>query len=157
MITIVCIGNVKEPSLKQLIQEYQKRLSKPYDVTWIELAESKSKTTSQKQLQQVIDDESTRIMEKLDSKDSVVLCDVSGKAINSIDFSKLIDDNFTYNTSNLVFVIGGSHGVNETLKKRANTRISFSKLTFPHQLFRVILIEQIYRAYTIVSNITYHK
>ena len=157
MITIVCIGNVKEPSLKQLIQEYQKRLSKPYDVTWIELAESKSKTTSQKQLQQVIDDESTRIMEKLDSKDSVVLCDVSGKAINSIDFSKLIDDNFTYNTSNLVFVIGGSYGVNETLKKRANTRISFSKLTFPHQLFRVILIEQIYRAYTIVSNITYHK
>ena len=157
MITIVCIGNVKEAALKQLIQEYQKRLSKPYDVTWIELAESKSKTTSQKQLQQVIDDESTRIMEKLDSKDSVVLCDVSGKAINSIDFSKLIDDNFTYNTSNLVFVIGGSHGVNETLKKRANTRISFSKLTFPHQLFRVILIEQIYRAYTIVSNITYHK
>lgn len=157
MITIVCIGNVKEAALKQLIQEYQKRLSKPYDVTWIELAESKSKTTSQKQLQQVIDDESTRIMEKLDSKDSVVLCDVSGKAINSIDFSKLIDDNFTYNTSNLVFVIGGSYGVNETLKKRANTRISFSKLTFPHQLFRVILIEQIYRAYTIVSNITYHK
>ncbi len=157
MITIVCVGNVKEAALKQLIQEYQKRLSKPYDVTWIELAESKSKTTSQKQLQQVIDDESTRIMEKLDSKDSVVLCDVSGKAINSIDFSKLIDDNFTYNTSNLVFVIGGSYGVNETLKKRANTRISFSKLTFPHQLFRVILIEQIYRAYTIVSNITYHK
>lgn len=157
MITIVCIGNVKEPSLKQLIQEYQKRLSKPYDVTWIELAESKSKASSQKQLQQAIDDESNRIMEKLDSKDSVVLCDVGGKAINSEDFSKLIDDNFTYNTSNLVFVIGGSHGVNETLKKRAHTRISFSKLTFPHQLFRVILIEQIYRAYTIVSNITYHK
>ena len=157
MITIVCIGNVKEPSLKQLIQEYQKRLNKPYDVTWIELAESKSKASSQKQLQQAIDDESNRIMEKLDSKDSVVLCDVGGKAINSEDFSKLIDDNFTYNTSNLVFVIGGSHGVNETVKKRANTRISFSKLTFPHQLFRVILIEQIYRAYTIVSNITYHK
>lgn len=157
MITIVCVGNVKEPALKQLILEYKKRLNKPYDITWIELAESKSKASSQKQLQQIIDDESNRIIEKLDSKDSVVLCDVGGKAINSEDFSKLIDDNFTYNTSNLVFVIGGSHGVNETVKKRANTRISFSKLTFPHQLFRVILIEQIYRAYTIASNITYHK
>ena len=89
--------------------------------------------------------------------DIVYLGDVEGQSMDSLAFSKLLDQHFSYNQKRLVFVIGGSNGVNEAVKKRARARLSFSKLTFPHQLFRLLLVEQIYRSYTINHNITYHK
>ena len=158
MIKIICVGSIKEAALKQLLFEYQKRLNKPYQVEWIEVDESKkTKNPSEKQIDEMVIDESQRILSKIEDSDELILCDVSGKQLTSNALSDKLQEHFTYKNALLVFVIGGSHGVSEALKKRANTRLSFSAMTFPHQLFRLMLIEQIYRCYTIANNITYHK
>lgn len=158
MIKILCVGSIKEASLQKLLFEYEKRLSKPYQIEWVEIEESKKKKNpSEKQVLEMVNDESTRLLSKIEDNDELILCDVGGKQLTSKQLSERINDHFTYNNSSLVFVIGGSNGVNEALKKRANSRLSFSMMTFPHQLFRLMLLEQIYRCYTINNNITYHK
>ncbi len=158
MIKILCVGSIKEAALKQLLFEYEKRLNKPYQIEWIEIEESKKiKNPSQKQVMEMVNEESATLITKIADNDYLILCDVSGKQLTSKQLSEQIQRHFTYNNSSIVFVIGGSNGVNETLKKRADSRLSFSLMTFPHQLFRLMLIEQIYRCYTINNNITYHK
>lgn len=153
MITIIVVGNIKEPSLKQLILEYEKRLANAYRVQWVQIPESKKHKANFVG----VHEESANILKKIKADDVVYLCDVEGQSMDSLAFSKLLDQHFSYNQKRLVFVIGGSNGVNEAVKKRARARLSFSKLTFPHQLFRLLLVEQIYRSYTINHNITYHK
>lgn len=151
MIKIICVGKIKESFYREAVQEYVKRLSK---YTRIEIQEVADDGSLEPQTQ--IQRESERVMKQIQTKDYVILMDIGGRELSSSFFAKELDQTFLIN-SNITFVIGGSYGLNDAVKKRANTRISFSKMTFPHQLFRVILLEQIYRAYKIINHETYHK
>lgn len=144
MIKIVCVGKVKEKYLQEAINDYMKRLSKYHKVTIIELEDSN------------MEEESVRILKNIDSKDYVITLDIEGKELSSVELADKIDKTFITN-SNITFVIGGSYGLDVKVKERSNYSLSFSKLTFPHQLFRVILLEQIYRSFKILNNETYHK
>lgn len=151
MIKIICVGKIKESFYREAVQEYVKRLSK---YTRIEIQEVADDGSLEPQTQ--IQRESERVMKQIQTKDYVILMDIGGRELSSSFFAKELDQTFLIN-SNITFVIGGSYGLNDAVKKRANTSISFSKMTFPHQLFRVILLEQIYRAYKIINHETYHK
>ena len=121
-----------------------KRLSKYHKVQIIELEDSN------------INEEKYKILKTIDNKDYVISLDIEGKQLSSMELAETIDKTFITN-SNICFVIGGSYGLAVEVKNRANFSLSFSKLTFPHQLFRVILLEQIYRSFKIMNNETYHK
>jgi len=144
MIKIVCVGKVKEKFYRDAIDEYMKRMSKYHKVNIIEVNDSNIK------------DETCEILKKIDNKDYVITLEIEGSSIDSIELSDLIDKTLI-NHSVITFVVGGSDGLGDEVKKRANYKLSFSKLTFPHQLFRVILLEQIYRSFKILNNETYHK
>ena len=148
MIKIICTGKIKEKYFKDAIKEYQKRISKYSKLEIIELTDynyDKEKT---------IYEEGKNILSKISEKDYVVTLEISGNKLDSIEFSKFIDSNIS---KNIVFVIGGSYGLSRDVIKRSNYKLSFSNLTFPHQLFRVILLEQIYRSFKIINNESYHK
>ena len=148
MIKIICIGKIKEKYFKDAIKEYQKRISKYSKLEIIELSDynyDKEKT---------IYEEGKNILSKISEKDYVVTLEISGNKLDSIELSKFIDSNIS---KNIVFVIGGSYGLSRDVIKRSNYKLSFSNLTFPHQLFRVILLEQIYRSFKIINNESYHK
>lgn len=144
MIKILCIGKIKEIFYQEAIKEYQKRLSKYHKVIIEELPDSN------------INDEAVKILKHLHPKDYIITLEIEGKSLNSLEFSKFIDKTLITN-SNIVFIIGGSTGLSDKIKQISNYKISFSKLTFPHQLFRVILLEQIYRSFKIINNESYHK
>ena len=144
MIKIICIGKIKEKFYRDAIEEYMKRLSKYHKVEIIELPDSNIK--QEKEL----------ILKKIDSKDYIITMEIEGKNLSSIELSTMIDKTFL-NYSNITFIIGGSDGLDDEIKNLSNYKLSFSKLTFPHQLFRVILLEQIYRSFKILNNETYHK
>lgn len=154
-INIICVGSIKESFLNDALLEYKTRLSKWTNVKIIELKEEKlPKNYSDKDIENVIDKESSRIIECL--KGYTILLDIGGKELDSIGLANKITE--IQNVSSTInFVIGGSYGTSKKLKEKADYRLSFSKLTFPHQLFRVMLLEQIYRAFTIINNVTYHK
>lgn len=141
---LICVGKIKENYLKEAINEYLKRLSKYTKLEVIELKDSN------------ILDEEELILRNINDKDYVITLDISGNMLDSIELSKKIEEWFI-NSYNIVFVIGGSYGLSDKIKTRSNYSISFSKFTFPHQLFRVILLEQIYRSFKIINNETYHK
>lgn len=154
-IRILCVGSVKESYFREALFEYHKRISKYVNLKFVEVKEEKlPKNPSAAQIQQCVDAESARLIEKCEGY--VILCNPEGKTYSSEDFAKNIKrvENIS---STITFVIGGSYGVNNSLKNKANINISFGTLTYPHQLFRVVLSEQIYRAYTIINNVTYHK
>lgn len=144
MIKIVCVGKIKENYLKEAINDYMTRISKYHKIAIVEVENSEK------------EEEGWRILKNINEKDYVILLDIGGVSVSSLDFAKIIDKRFMVNP-NISFVIGGSLGVSKKVLERANDRISFSKLTFPHQLFRVILLEQIYRSFKILNNETYHK
>ena len=144
MIKIVCVGKVKEKYLQEAINDYMKRLSKYHKVFIIELEDSD------------MEEESIKILKNIDSNDYVITLDIEGNMLSSIELANKIDKLFITN-SNITFVIGGSYGLDRKIKERSNYSLSFSKFTFPHQLFRVILLEQIYRSFKILNNETYHK
>lgn len=151
MIKIICVGKIKEKYLKEAIADYYNRIKKYTNIQIIEVMDEKidsEKVTKRK--------EGERILSNIKDKDYVIAMDLEGKEYTSLEFAKVINDTFVIN-SNIVFVIAGSVGYDEEVLKRANKRISFSKLTFPHQLFRVLLLEQIYRSYKINNNENYHK
>lgn len=144
MIKIICIGKIKEAFYRDAIAEYMKRLSKYQKIEIIELMDSNIK------------DEKELILKKIDNKDFIITLEIEGKQLSSVEFSELIDKTLI-NNSNITFIIGGSDGLDDVIKKLSNYKLSFSKMTFPHQLFRVILLEQIYRAFKILHNESYHK
>lgn len=144
MIKIICVGKVKEKYLQEAISDYMKRISKYHKVDIIILEDSN------------MAEEKTRILKHIDSKDYVITLDIEGKELSSLELADKLDKTFITNSS-ICFVIGGSYGLDREVKERANFSLSFSKLTFPHQLFRVILLEQIYRSFKILNNETYHK
>lgn len=150
MIKIICVGKIKESFYREAINEYLKRLSKYTKIDIIELNDlnyDKEKT---------IKEESQMIVNKIGDNSFNILLDINGESLDSISFSSKLNDLLISN-HNINFIIGGSYGVSDELKKNVDYRLSFSKLTFPHQLFRVVLLEQIYRAFKIINNEEYHK
>jgi len=151
MIKIICVGKLKENYLKDAIAEYSKRLSKYTNLEIIEIPDE-----SYEDIDKVIKIEGEKIQKHLNSKEYIITMEIEGKQLSSEEFSSKIDNIFLEN-SNITFVIGGSYGLSNFIKEKANYKLSFSKMTFPHQLFRVLLLEQIYRAYKIINNEKYHK
>ena len=145
MIKILCIGKIKEKFFRDAIDEYTKRLSKYTKLEIIEVADNES-----------IDKEKDLLLKHINEKDYIITLEIEGKELTSPELSKKIEDIFMIN-SNITFIIGSSNGLHDDIKKLSNFKLSFSKMTFPHQLFRIILLEQIYRAFKISNNESYHK
>ncbi|MBK2402099.1 MULTISPECIES: 23S rRNA (pseudouridine(1915)-N(3))-methyltransferase RlmH [Erysipelothrix] len=151
MIKIIAIGKIKEKPMQALIQEFEKRLKPIHAVEMVELPNSnKTDITS------IIEDECQRIMEKIDDRDYVILMDLKGKDLDSVSMGEKIIDLIDMGKP-IIFIIGGSHGVNQAIRDRANYRWKISNLTFPHQLVRLMLYEQVYRFFMISKNHPYHK
>ena len=150
MIKIITVGKIKEKYYTDAVNEYLKRLSK---YTKIDLIEVKDEDFD---ISKTLLKEKESINKYIDDKDYVITLEIEGEELDSISLSKKIE-NIQLNNSNITFIIGGSYGLHEDIKKRSNYKLSFSKLTFPHQLFRVILLEQIYRSFKILNNESYHK
>ena len=148
MIKIICVGKIKEKFFKDCIDEYLKRLSK---YTKLEIIQVNDYDYD---IEKTITEEGKSILSKIKEKDYVITLEIDGNKINSVELSNLIEKNIS---NNIVFVIGGSYGLSSDVRKRSNYALSFSDLTFPHQLFRIILLEQIYRSFKIINNESYHK
>lgn len=144
MIKIICVGKLKEQYLKDACLEYIKRIKKYNNVELIELKDSNIKI------------EKDEILKHIDKKDYIITLQIEGDSLTSLELANKIDKIFI-NNPNITFIIGGSDGLDDEIKKLSNYSLSFSKLTFPHQLFRVMLLEQIYRSFKILNNETYHK
>lgn len=157
-IRLITIGKLKETYLKDAQKEYEKRLSRFVKLEILELAEHKLKeNASEKEEEKGRQIEGEAILSKVKSSDIVIILDLDGKSLTSVELSNLIEGYGIEGKSNLVFIIGGSTGLSPEVKTRGDYRLSFSKLTFPHQLFRVMVLEQIYRAFKIKNNESYHK
>ena len=150
MFKIICIGKIKEKYLQEAIEEYQKRISKYTKLEIIELPDYNY------DIKKTIKEESDNIMKVLNKNDYNILLDINGSLLSSIELSDKIN-NILINNSNITFIIGGSFGVSDEIKNMVNYKLSFSRMTFPHQLFRVILLEQIYRSFKIINHEEYHK
>ena len=145
MIKIICHGKIKEKYMDELIKDYQKRISRYHKIEIIELKDYDN-----------LEQEKTIIEKNIGNQDYVVAMDIDGKIFKSEDLAEFMDTTFLHH-STITFIIGSSYGLHQDIKDRADLRLSFSKLTFPHGLFRGILLEQIYRAFKILNNESYHK
>ena len=144
MIKLIVVGKIKENYLVNMIEDYLKRINKYHKLEIVEIADNDKKTEGEK------------IVKKIDKKGYKVALDIEGKELNSKDFSNFIDKKLMQEAT-INFIIGGSNGLSDEVLKICFERISFSKLTFPHGMFRAILLEQIYRSFKIINNETYHK
>lgn len=153
-INIVCIGKVKEKYFLDGVNEYAKRLSRFCEFKIIELEEENYKNPSISDINTIKQKEAQKILPHLKGK--IVALAIEGRKFSSEDFSALINE-YKDSTGVITFVIGGSYGLSDEIKRRADQKLSFSDMTFPHTLFRLMLTEQIYRAFTILGGITYHK
>ncbi|AUJ31113.1 MAG: 23S rRNA (pseudouridine(1915)-N(3))-methyltransferase RlmH [Liquorilactobacillus nagelii] len=157
-IKLIVVGKLKEKYLKQGISEYAKRLSKFCKLNIIEVADEKApEKLSAAQMEQVKQTEGIRILDKIKDREYVFALAILGQERSSEEFAKEISELTTYGHSDLTFVIGGSLGLSSAVLKRANTQISFGRFTLPHQLMRLVLVEQIYRSFMINSGSPYHK
>lgn len=152
-INVISVGQIKETYMQNLIDDYAKRISKfaTIDLTVLKDESNKIDETTVKNL------EGEKIIKSIKNGHYVVLLDLKGEMLDSVQFAKKIDEFTTYQSSKLTFIIGGSLGVSDAVKKRADYKLCFSKMTFPHNLMKGILLEQIYRAFKILNNETYHK
>ncbi len=156
-INIICIGKIKEKYLKDAIDEYSKRLSKYCKLNIIELSDEKIPDKLNSSLEiEIKEKEASKILSHIPKDSYKIALDLRGKEFTSEEFSKTID-NISMENSNISFIIGGSLGLTDELLNNCNKIISFSKMTFPHQLFRVFLLEQIFRSFKISHNETYHR
>ena len=145
MIKIICLGKIKEKYLNDLINDYQERIKKYHKLEIIELKDTND-----------LNEEKNNILKSINNNEFIIALDIEGKQMDSISFAKTIDETFiSYST--ITFIIGSSYGLHNEIKEKANLRLSFSKFTFPHGLFRGMLLEQLYRAFKIINNETYHK
>ncbi|MBQ6841373.1 MAG: 23S rRNA (pseudouridine(1915)-N(3))-methyltransferase RlmH [Bacilli bacterium] len=145
MIRVLCLGKIKEEYLKSALDDYQKRMGKYHKLEIVELKDDENILKEEEQL-----------LKYIDNKNYNILLDIEGKKISSPQLAELIDQTFN-NYGNITFIIGGSNGVTPKIKNLVNERISFGAITMPHGLFRVVLLEQIYRAFKINNNERYHK
>ncbi len=151
MIKIITVGQIKEKYLKEAIEEYKKRISK---YTNLEIIELKDEGLVEEEKAKKL--EAEKIERQLNDKDYIVTLEIEGKEYTSLEFAEKLRT-IQIENSNITFIIGGSYGLADSIKSKAKMHLSFSKMTFPHQLFRVILLEQIYRSYKINNNENYHK
>ena len=156
-IKIISVGKLKEKSLKDLISEYEKRLKRYVNIEFAEINDLPvADNPSPSQINEVLNKEAEEIAKKINPKAYVISMCIEGKKIDSVNFSKLISDT-SMNYSEINFVIGSSHGISDKIKKDSNLLLSMSDMTFPHNLAKLMLTEQIYRACKINSNEAYHK
>ena len=144
MIKIICVGKLKEKYLIEGVNDYLTRLRKYHKIELIELPDSN------------IENEGNEILKHISNKDYIISLAIKGTQLSSIELSEKIDKTFISNPS-ITFIIGGSNGIRDDILNKSNMLLSFSKLTYPHRLFRLILLEQIYRSFKILNNETYHK
>lgn len=157
-ISIICVGKIKEKYWNDAIAEYSKRLSRYCKLNIIEVADEKTPDNAPAAIEeQIKKKEGDRILQNIDQSAYVCALAINGKKYSSEGFSEYISGLGVQGTNHIAFVIGGSLGLHDDVLKRANSKISFSDMTFPHQMMRVILLEQIYRAYRIMHNEPYHK
>lgn len=152
MIKVLCVGKIKDKNLSTLIDDYKKRINKYHKLEIIEVKDEPINDNAK----EVLDVEGKRILSKINNDEYVILLDLHGKSIDSISLANKIDKLFI-NNSKITFVIGGSLGLSDELRNRANEAIKLSDLTFLHQMTRLILLEQIYRSFKILNHETYHK
>lgn len=157
-IKLICVGKIKEKFYVDAIKEYSKRLGAYTSLEIIEVPDEKTPDKASEAINlQIKEKEGNAILSKIKQNDFVMLLDVKGKMYSSEELSELIENYMIDGKSEFVFIIGGSLGVSQQVKQRANILVSFSKMTFPHQLMRVIFLEQIYRSFKIMKNEPYHK
>ena len=157
-IKVVTVGKLKEKYLKDGIAEYSKRISRFAKLEMIELADEKTPDrASELENQKILEIEGQRILSKVGDRDFVIVLAIEGKTLSSEEFSKQLEEASIKGFSTLTFIIGGSLGLAQDVKNRANLSVSFGRLTLPHQLMRLVLVEQIYRAFTIQQGSPYHK
>lgn len=152
MLKIVCVGKIKEKYLTDAFAEYEKRISIFQKLKVIEVKESNNKD-----MKHNLEEEGNLILNNITNDEYVITLEILGQMIDSVELANKISKLQTYGKTNITFVIGGSCGLHNKVKQRSDYALSFSKMTFPHQLMRVILIEQIYRSFTIINNREYHK
>ncbi|MBE6153692.1 MAG: 23S rRNA (pseudouridine(1915)-N(3))-methyltransferase RlmH [Firmicutes bacterium] len=152
MIRIICVGKIKEKYFVDALNEYKKRISK---YSKLEIIEVSDEATDNEKI--VLNKEKERILKYINKSDYNIVLDIDGTELSSVQLSEKINNIFTNYNSNITFIIGGSCGIDREIKNICDFRLSFSKMTFPHQLFRVILLEQIYRSFKILNNESYHK
>ena len=145
MIKIVCVGKLKEKYLIDMVSDYKNRINKYHKLEIIELKDSD------------IVSESKEIEKHINKYDYIISMDIKGKKYDSVEFENKIESIFNNSVNNITFIIGGSCGINDNIKTISNELISFSDMTFPHGMFRAILLEQIYRSFKIMNNESYHK
>ena len=157
-ITILTVGKIKEIYLKDAIAEYAKRLSRYCKLEIVEVADEKTIENASQVLEtQIRDKEAERLMKYIREDAYVITLEIKGKQLTSEELSEKINQLGIQGKSHIIFVIGGSIGLGDEILKRSDYALSFSKMTFPHQLMRVILLEQIYRSYRIINGEPYHK
>ena len=157
-ITIICVGKIKEKFYRDALEEYAKRLSKYCKFEMIEVADEKTPDkASALEEEQIKEKEAQRILAKLKPDSYVCTLEIAGKELSSVELADWIEKSTVSGRSQISFVIGGSLGLHASVLNRSDFALSFSKMTFPHQLMRVILSEQIYRTFRIINNEPYHK
>lgn len=157
-IRLLTVGKIKEKYLRDAIAEYSKRLSRYCKLEILEAADEKTPDNASESLElQIKKKEGDRILNFISDSDYVIALDLKGEMFTSEEFARKIDRLGIQGISTIDFIIGGSLGLSEEVRKRADLKVSFSKMTFPHQLMRVIFLEQLYRSYRIIKNEPYHK
>ncbi len=156
-ITLICVGKIKEKFYREAIKEYEKRLSAYAKVSTLEINDEKLKNENEAEISIVMEKEGKNILSKIKDNQFVITLEILGENVTSEKLASKIDNLALTGSSDLVFIIGGSYGLSDEVKNRSNYALSFSKMTFPHQLMRVILFEQIYRAFKIIRKEPYHK
>ncbi|PAB60162.1 23S rRNA (pseudouridine(1915)-N(3))-methyltransferase RlmH [Anaeromicrobium sediminis] len=157
-ITVISVGKIKEKFLKAAIDEYSKRLSRYCKLNIIEVPDEKTPdNASEKEEELIKEKEGELILKKIKDRSYVIALDLKGDHLTSEQFAKKLKDLSVQGKSDVTFIIGGSLGIAKEVLKRANYKLCFSKMTFPHQLFRVMLLEQVYRGYRINNGEPYHK
>ena len=152
MIRIIAVGKIKDSHLVSLIEDYKKKINRYHKIEIVEVRDEPIRDNEA----EVLKTEGERVLKLIDNRDYVIVLDLHGKQMDSLKFARHIDELFNSNSS-IVFVIGGSLGLSKELVDRANERLKLSEMTFLHSMTRLILIEQIYRAFKILGNETYHK
>lgn len=158
LIQIIAVGKIKEKFFKMAIDEYSKRLSAYCRLEIIEVKDTAiADKASAADKTKIVDQEGLRILSHVKDSATLICLDIDGESLDSVNFSSKIENLTIMGKSHLIFIIGGSLGLSATVKKYADWRLSFSPMTFPHQLFRIMLLEQLYRSFKIIHHETYHK
>ena len=156
-VTLICVGKVKEKFYRDAIKEYEKRLGAYIKLNTIEISDEKVKVENDSEIALAMEKEGNNILSKIKDNQYVITLEILGKNLSSEEFASKIDNLMLIGKSDVVLVIGGSYGLSDSVKKRSDFALSFSRMTFPHQMMRVVLLEQVYRAYRIITGASYHK